>query len=895
MARSDGPFGRDGSRRDTDRLSGGALARFAAEAAIVAAALFIVFALIPYIGPRSSVAQWLNQLSVGSGAVAASISLIFGVLVAYALAQRRIVYRLRHRQQRSITQFLNKTNAAIYIRTLTGRFAFVNHTFGEVVGLRPEDMLGKTPQEILTPAVARDVEFLERDIRSDPAMSVRHSTIEFKGSAHDWLVNVFTIDDEDGAPTAICVMAADITMLKGVQTELREAKEAAEVANVAKTNFLAAMSHEIRTPMNGVIGMIDLLSETDLDDDQIKMIGTIKTSASSLLGVINDILDYSRLEAKGLKLERVPVSIVELFESVGASLWTPMIQKNMMMPMYCDPNIPQYVMTDPGRLRQIFVNLIANAIKFTETTSERVGKIVVRADLVSRTADRVVIRFSVCDNGIGMDSETKSRLFRPFEQADASTARRFGGTGLGLSICRQLVDLMDGTISVESAVGEGSTFTVDLHLECLPATRTHSTDLKGLRVLMLLREDSVEAAEFLSAYTVHWGGRFEIAHSFDAARPCLAEAIEAGDPFHIVVVGMRIPIERKIALREKILAEPMFASVRFVLMNFEYQKAPVLDDGRSVIITAAPIHRTTFITALAVSGGRASPETQARVVDEHLPRRLAPTLDQAAASGQLILVAEDNEINRDVLRRQLGFLGYACVIVENGLRALEAYRTGRYALLLTDCHMPAMDGYQLTQAIRAEEAGSGRRLPIIAITANGLRGEAERCIACGMDAFVVKPVELRDFDAKIKKWMPNARKPAAALVGAPKEAVSAAANDAAIFDAGLLRTLLGGDSVMAADILRDFAGPTRRLVAEIGAAFTERDGAGVGFGAHKLKSSARTVGAMRLSELGHALEEAAKADDWTALDALMASLDETLTDVLREIECELERQVGATA
>jgi len=646
------------------------------------------------------------------------------------------------------------------------------------------------------------------------------------------------------------------------QSRIREGET--QLANRAKDLFLASMSHEIRTPMNGIIGTLDVLNQSSLIAPQLELVNLIRESADSLLGIIDDILDFSKIEAGRLDIEHLPMSVAQVVEKSCNLVNRLAERKGGTLTVFADPAIPARVLGDAPRLRQILINLINNAIKFS-SGRERPGRVSVRAVLVRLQADSAVVEFRVADNGIGMDKGTLARVFTSFTQADTSTTRRYGGTGLGLVICKQLASLMGGDITVETKVNTGSTFTVRVPFHVAPElsdTARSVSEIEGLTCLVVgghagLAEDLATYLEADAALVTRVPD-LAAAREWNLKRP-VGPAVWVVDASEDV----RASDELQTAFRT---GADLDLRVVLVVIGRGQRRNPRAEADGVIMIDGNALNRHALAKAVAIAAGRASAEPEAPSDHHRTSRAPTPTRDEALQQHRLILVAEDNEINQKVIRQQLGLLGYAADVATTGREAFKRYQSGNYALLLTDLHMPEMDGYDLTLQIRVAEGGRAR-MPIIALTANALRGESERCLAVGMDEYMSKPAPLAALAAVLEKWLPAAD---------PAKTLDLSSMPVQV---SILEALVGTDPALIRDFLQEFAASAAHLAAELAAACGKQQSKDAADIAHKLKSSARSVGALRLGEICAAIEVAGTAGDLTLLNELFADFQTEMTEV----------------
>ena len=526
--------------------------------------------------------------------------------------------------------------------------------------------------------------------------------------------------------------------LKWANAEMAKAKEAAEAATCAKSTFLAVMSHELRTPMNGMLGMLNLLRYTTLTPGQREYMETAYNSAQSLLTLIDDLLDVSKIEAGKLELERIDFDVRQTIEDAVALFAERAYSKGLELVCDIPAKVPTHLCGDPTRLRQILTNLLGNAIKFTEQ-----GEVVVRVVDVHETATRVQLHFEVYDTGIGIASEVQGRLFQAFTQAERSISRRYGGTGLGLAISKQLVELMGGSIGVESEAGQGATFWFTACFTPVASgIRPQRSDLRDVPVLVV--DTHATSRAVLEQCLRTWGLRPQHATDAQQALAMLREAGVQGQPYPLALLDMQLPDMDGIVLARTIKADPLLAPIRLVLMSLFGQCDDSVWEAGIALHLHKPVRQSALYDILLAAMGKTCNPMSAPP-GETLP---------AALQGHILLV-EDEPINRRVIQAMLNRLGVLIDCATNGQQALAAIVQHHYDLVLMDCQLPGMDGLETTRCLRQQEQQQHvARLPIIAMTANAQRGDRERCLAAGMDDYVTKPVERTVLIQVLSRWLP---------------------------------------------------------------------------------------------------------------------------------------------
>ena len=866
--------------------------------AVMIAATFVaefgIMLAMPYILPKG--ASDLTEALLDATLISVMLGLIIlPLLMYYRQRTLRRVGQTEKRQhaaesafQRQAVQLrniLDNLGEGVFAQDGHGKVTYLNAEGERLIGWRFDEVVGKNLNDIIRRSAAPTNPNAANGSASDslpsvqvPAGITEQTFIHKDGTPFPVSVSGSTLT-LDGDQTGTLTVFSDLREEQLLKKQMLDAKNAAETATRLKADFLSTMSHEIRTPLNGVVGMTGLLLDTELDQEQMEYVHTIKVSADALMSVINDVLDYSKIEAGQMALEHTEFSLREVIETSVELLAAKGKEKSLTMASFMAPDVPDRLVGDPTRIRQVLLNFISNAIKFTSA-----GEVEVRAECSPASfqpgggeaaARRISIRLAVRDSGIGVPEADRGRLFQPFSQADSSTTRKYGGTGLGLSICKRLVDAMGGQIGVDSIAGAGATFWIRIALEIAPqsaAGMQGQDDLSGK--YLLVAGDSLGCRQMLIESFSAWKMRHESLTSLGQLRQRLAQLKAQGTAPDVVMLVQ--PLEDA-TLEEAVRALRLDGvhAVVCCLPNADRVARTALEHLGAVVMHK-PIRQSALLDSLMVSLFRDLTLMRAAPQPASRPARVA------SPDGYRLLLAEDNVVNQKVAAQILGKLGYQVDVVDNGIKAVAAAASGQYALVLMDCQMPEMDGFDAAQAIRRAEGVNGARLPIIAITANALQGDRDRCLAMGMDDYISKPIDAVKLALMLSDWLPR-KQPTLPTVQALMHQTLPMGSSAPSIDLTYLSELVDGDNEVLDDLLAAFLAYLQPLQAQLQSELQD-PGPGLKALLHELRGASSNVGAKALAQLSSRMESTLGSGDFTELDSLLEPIENEITRAIDYID-----------
>ncbi|MSR64285.1 MAG: response regulator [Verrucomicrobiae bacterium] len=825
----------------------------------------------------------LNKRSNETGAnakVALVVMLSESVLALVLVGFGGFIITERKKAEEKIQQLslvATKTDNAVIITDEMACVQWVNESFTRLTGFESVEVLGQKFGPFL---MSSDTD----RTAADRVYALIGKGMSFNGEfLHTsklgktlWLaVEVQVINNEAGKLSHFIVIANDITDRKNAAEEMRKAKEVAESANKSKSEFLANMSHEIRTPMNGIVGMTELALDTELTNEQREYLGMVKTSAESLMRLLNDILDFSKIEAGKLDLQPIDFNMRDCLGDTLKTLALRAHQKGLELAYDVQGDVPDALVGDPDRLRQVVVNLIGNAIKFTES-----GEVVVSVETKSRINDEIMLHFAVSDTGIGIPKEKQTVIFEAFTQADGSTTRKYGGTGLGLTISVRLVELMGGTMWVESEEGKGSTFhfTARFKIQSEQTQKPRSgsqTQLEGLKVLVV--DDNATNRRILEAMLVNWRMKPTMVDGGQLGLDALLDAKASGTPFDIILLDYQMPGMDGFSFAEKVQQDAKLMGTPIVMLS---SAAYLGDRGRYrqlgiAIHLMKPIKQSDLLDAIVKV-------VHADVLEDVVDDPHLASKGKKSETPLRVLLAEDNIVNQRLAVRVLEKQGHSIVVVGDGKEVLNALEQASFDLVLMDVQMPHLSGLEATAAIREKEKTTGTHIPIIAMTAHAMAGDRKRCLEAGMDDYISKPLDSRKLIEVMERV--TSTNPRPNDNGFANSNESGNGSSAEVINRAAAMERVGGDRELLVEVAGVFQGDCPKMLSDVCDAVARRDCKEIERAVHKLRGSVGCFGAQPAFDAAMKLESMARYEELNRAE-----------DALKELVREIDRLMPALA
>ena len=792
---------------------------------------------------------------------------VVGVQIVFWDVTKRIEAQEQMKFERHLLDaLLNNLPDSIYFKDTESKFIRISNAMASKFGFQDvKDVVGKTDADVFSNEHADAARNDELEIiRSGESLVDRIEKETWPNRDDSWCMSTkMPFRDHKGAIIGTFGISRDITDLVKSQESLQTARDSADKANRAKSEFLANMSHEIRTPMNAIIGMSELLSQTQLTQEQNDYVELVRESSTNLLRLLNDILDFSRIEARRLEIETTPFDVRDLVEKATRTVSIRAAEKDLELTCRVSPDVPAMAVGDPGRIRQVLINLVSNGIKFTGAGQVSINVHRVPTDISGQCS----LCFEVKDTGIGIAADKQAAVMEPFTQADASTTRRFGGTGLGLTISRELVELMGGSISLESQIDVGTTFSFTLPLGIASnESQTNTRDLAGMQVLVV--DDNSTNRKILTEILTAWNCVPVVAESGPQA---MQRIQEGSNSVSLVLLDYMMPEMDGYEVAKRLRAIYPRDSLKMIVLSSaaHHEVAEKFSElGIDRYMTKPVVQSELLETVLNVM--EISPAVAAE----------PPTTSELASYPLNVLVAEDGLANQHVANGLLKFAGHQCTIAVDGIETIEKWKNGNFDLILMDMHMPEMDGLEAAKRIREiEQATNKERIPIVALTAAAMKEDAEACIAAGMDDYLCKPISKDALQAKLRSFMDPNKAP----TGSPTTSQKAEPEANVIDVQAACKNVAGGMRGLA-KLAPVFLKECQDLSTRIDASLIDGNFKELGRAAHTLRGCANLFSAQRLASLSSAVEESAKGE-----------LKDQLPDQVCDLKTELSKVIAAVA